>query len=507
MLFIPSSPPLPAESRPPPPGLSFRIYSVGGPWASFGLEEGVSLKGTLRGIASLLPRGELLAAAAARAGGRSAGSLCRGTRRRRQGRSRRPSPRAPSPARPPPVQARRGRRAEVGAQAPRGRPDAAPHAARAARSAGAGEPAPWDRRAARGSTSRCSTTRPKSMSSPRTRSWVFLVKKGYQDTDTSLQSSIVTKVKGVTFTNTSELGERLWDVADYVIPPQGENVFFIITNLIVTPNQRQETCAESESIPDALCHEDSDCPPGEPVVAGNGLRTGRCLRAGNTQRGTCEIFAWCPVETKSRPMKPLLGKAEDFTVYIKNFIRFPKFNFSKTNVQDSKDKSFLKSCQFGPKNPYCPIFRLGSLVSWTGSNFQELALQGGVIGIQIEWDCDLDKAPSECNPHYYFSRLDNKFSENSISSGYNFRFAKYYRDAAGVEFRTLMKAYGIRFDVMVNGKAGKFNIIPTIINVGSGLALMGAVRPPGEWQGECGAAAEPADSGGVASNVDLERIW
>lgn len=51
-------------------------------------------------------------------------------------------------------------------------------------------------------------------------SWVFLMKKGYQDTDTSLQSSIITKVKGVTFTNTSELGERLWDVADYVIPPQ-----------------------------------------------------------------------------------------------------------------------------------------------------------------------------------------------------------------------------------------------------------------------------------------------
>ncbi|XP_041582425.1 P2X purinoceptor 5 isoform X2 [Vulpes lagopus] len=286
--------------------------------------------------------------------------------------------------------------------------------------------------------------------------WVFLVKKGYQDTDTSLQSSIVTKVKGVTFTNTTELGERLWDVADYVIPPQGENVFFVITNLIVTPNQRQETCAESESIPDAWCYTDNDCPPGEPVVAGNGVKTGRCLRVGNMQRGTCEIFAWCPVETKSRPVKPLLGKAEDFTVYIKNFIRFPKFNFSKTNVLDTKDKAFLKSCQFGPKNPYCPIFRLGSMVSWTGSDFQEIAQQGGVIGIQIEWDCDLDKAPSECNPHYSFSRLDNTFSGNSISSGYNFRFARYYRDGAGVEFRTLMKAYGIRFDVMVNGKGAFF---------------------------------------------------
>lgn len=32
------------------------------------------------------------------------------------------------------------------------------------------------------------------------------------------------------------------------------------------------------------------------------------------------------------------------------------------------------------------------------------------------------------------------------------RFAKYYRDAEGVDYRTLIKAYGIRFDVMVNGK-------------------------------------------------------
>lgn len=99
---------------------------------------------------------------------------------------------------------------------------------------------------------------------------MFVVKKGYQDTDTSLQSSVITKLKGVAFTNTSELGERLWDVADYVIPPQGENVFFVMTNLIVTPNQRQTTCPESVNIPDALCHQDEDCPEGQAVVAGNG---------------------------------------------------------------------------------------------------------------------------------------------------------------------------------------------------------------------------------------------
>ncbi|KAM9596569.1 P2X purinoceptor 5 isoform 1-T1 [Trichechus inunguis] len=382
--------------------------------------------------------------------------------------------------------------------------------------------------------------------------WVFMVKKGYQDIDTSLQSAVITKVKGVAFTNTSELGERLWDVADYVIPPQGESVFVVMTNLIVTPNQRQDTCAEviwhlelgrrgshqqwlgypspgagvsscsraqedvcmvghtcmiwgqgqdlcqvlrracehrrgwdlalaeapflswqNEDILNAKCSKDSDCHPGEAVVAGNGVKTGRCLRVGSA-KGTCEIFAWCPVETKSKPAKLLLDEAEEFTIYIKNSIRFPKFNFSKTNVLDTKNSSFLKTCCFDLNNLYCPIFRLGSVVRWAGSNFQEMALEGGVIGIHIEWDCDLDKASSECNPQYSFSRLDNRFAEKSISSGYNFRFAKYYRDASGVEFRTLMKAYGIRFDVMVNGKAGKFSIIPTVINVSSGVALMGA---------------------------------
>uniref|UniRef100_A0A8D0L3F9 Integrin subunit alpha E n=1 Tax=Sphenodon punctatus TaxID=8508 RepID=A0A8D0L3F9_SPHPU len=255
---------------------------------------------------------------------------------------------------------------------------------------------------------------------------------------------------------------------------KGESVFFVMTNLIVTLNQRQDTCPESPGIPDAVCYQNRDCSRGEAVIAGNGVKTGRCWKVGGNISGTCEILAWCPVEKKGKPKKPLLANAENFTVYIKNSIRFPKFRFSKTNVLDTEDDSYLKACRYSTEHRYCPIFRLGDLVSWAGSNFQGMASEGGVIGIQIEWDCDLNKPPSECNPHYSFSRLDIKFAENSISSGYNFRFAKYYRDAEGVDYRTLIKAYGIRFDVMVNGKAGKFNIIPTIINVGSGLALMGA---------------------------------
>lgn len=48
--------------------------------------------------------------------------------------------------------------------------------------------------------------------------WVFMYEKGYQTVDTAI-SSVFTKVKGVSYTNISEV-VRIWDVADYVFPEQ-----------------------------------------------------------------------------------------------------------------------------------------------------------------------------------------------------------------------------------------------------------------------------------------------
>ncbi|KAF6278271.1 purinergic receptor P2X 4 [Rhinolophus ferrumequinum] len=90
--------------------------------------------------------------------------------------------------------------------------------------------------------------------------WVFVWEKGYQEMD-SVVSSVTTKAKGVTRTNTSDLGFRIWDVADYVIPAQEENSLFIMTNMIVTLNQTQGVCPE---IPDktSVCKSDADCAAG-----------------------------------------------------------------------------------------------------------------------------------------------------------------------------------------------------------------------------------------------------
>ncbi|KFO23553.1 P2X purinoceptor 4 [Fukomys damarensis] len=211
------------------------------------------------------------------------------------------------------------------------------------------------------------------------RRWVFVWEKGYQEKD-SVVSSVTTKAKGVAVTNTSELGFRVWDVADYVVPAQEENSIFVMTNMIITVNQTQGTCPE---IPDktTVCQTHADCTLDSAGTHSNGVRTGRCVPF-NASVQTCEVASWCPVEDDLQVPRPaFLKAAENFTLLVKNNIWYPKFNFTK--------------------------------------------------------------------------------------------FARYYRDLAGQEQRTLIKAYGIRFDVIVFGKAGKFDVIPTMINVGSGLALLG----------------------------------
>uniref|UniRef100_A0A8D2CQD6 P2X purinoceptor n=1 Tax=Sciurus vulgaris TaxID=55149 RepID=A0A8D2CQD6_SCIVU len=204
--------------------------------------------------------------------------------------------------------------------------------------------------------------------------------------------------------------------------------------------------------------------------APGGLRTGRCVPYYFGTSKTCEVSGWCPVEDGAS-VSQFLGKmAPNFTILIKNSIHYPKFQFSKGNLASRKD-DYLKRCTFDHvSDPYCPIFKLGFIVEQAGENFTELAHRGGVIGAIINWDCDLDLSASECNPKYSFRRLDPKHVP--ASSGYNFRFAKYYK-INGTTTRTLIKAYGIRIDVIVHGQAGKFSLIPTIINLATALTSIG----------------------------------
>ncbi|XP_019402712.1 PREDICTED: P2X purinoceptor 3 [Crocodylus porosus] len=298
--------------------------------------------------------------------------------------------------------------------------------------------------------------------------WVFLHEKAYQVRDTAIESSVVTKVKGF-----GKYANQVMDVVDYVTPPQGTSVFVIITKQIVTENQMQGFCPESEAR--YRCRSDSECQKlisATGSVSSAGILTGRCVKYNQTLH-TCEIQGWCPAEVDTVDV-PIMLEAENFTLFIKNSIRFPLFNFEKGNLLPDLTVQDIRRCHFHPiSQPFCPILRLGDIVKFAGQDFTNLASTGGVVGIKIGWVCDLDQSWDRCVPSYSFTRLDSVSQKNSISRGYNFRYAKYYRHGNGTEYRTLMKAFGIRFDVLVYGNAGKFNIIPTLINAVAAFTSVG----------------------------------
>ncbi|KAK7481559.1 hypothetical protein BaRGS_00027208 [Batillaria attramentaria] len=364
--------------------------------------------------------------------------------------------------------------------------------------------------------------------------FAIVYKKGYQEFD-NVKGAVTSKLKGVVYTNFSQPGldGRIWDVGDYVIPPLENSAFFVMTNVLVTPDQTQSTCEEDPTIEDALCETDADCPPGVPIIAGNGVRTGTCVNSTrNETLKVCEIEAWCPVErddSTSRTPDPALLGSQNFTVFIKNNIEFPKFDVRRRNLPDNVNDAYLSRCHYNPhhdKDRYCPIFTLGTITSEAGHLFDAMAAEvlyyecglrniigfdndsqlstcrfnasdpvnkfcpifilddivnlaghtydgiatlGGVIQMLITWDCNLDNDVEDCLPEYSFRRLDR--GDYKLSRGFNFRYADHYK-LGNTSARTLYKAFGIRFVITLQGQAGKFSIFPLFTNIGAGVALL-----------------------------------
>ncbi|XP_045441544.1 P2X purinoceptor 7-like isoform X2 [Pipistrellus kuhlii] len=286
-------------------------------------------------------------------------------------------------------------------------------------------------------------------------------------------SSVHTKVKGIAEVREEilENGKKkevlsVFDPADYTFPLQ-ENSFFVMTNFLKTKGQVRGLCPEYPS-QRTRCSSDRDCKNGWLDPQSEGIQTGKCVVYNQTIR-TCEVSAWCPTEALEEPPGPaLLNNAENFTVFIQNNIHFHDHNYTTSNVWPDLNIN----CTFHKtQNPQCPNFRLGDIFRETGEDFSEVAIKGGIMGIDIYWDCNLDSWFHHCRPNYSFRRLD-KIPGDSLNPGFEFRYAKYYQEN-NVEKRTLMKVFGIRFDILVLGKGGKFDLFTLIEYLGSTLPYFG----------------------------------
>ncbi|XP_006821898.2 P2X purinoceptor 4-like [Saccoglossus kowalevskii] len=260
----------------------------------------------------------------------------------------------------------------------------------------------------------------------------MIVHKDYQVTD-SVESITFIKVKGASYTNLSTIDpsyiavkdttpyDRVWDEADYVIPPQMKNSFFVMTNMLITEGQTQGKFAE---------------------------------------------------------FSPELGS------YTAGFrIQFSFNMFYRRNLYETDDSTYLKICQYNEEDEQqslCPIFRLRDIVKLAGENFENIAYTGGSI---IDWICNLDESYDKCKPTYRFRRIDRK--DVKVSSGYNFsfvnglshlfhRFSHQYRNN-GITYRTLTKAYGILFEIVVEGEVGKFSVTKCVLAIGASWGALGIV--------------------------------
>lgn len=180
-----------------------------------------------------------------------------------------------------------------------------------------------------------------------------------------------------------ELYERIWDETDYVISPSETNEFFVMTNVVITPNQTRKKCPEDHlEMPSVVCgykqenifysyHYRNRCLKNRIFShTSHGRETGNCIkgdRKNNDSLYACEIDGWCPVELDILPVadKPLIQGTENFTVLIKNAISFPWFGseqYRRNNMPNG-------ICNFVPHNHstwLCSIFRLGDIVELAG---------------------------------------------------------------------------------------------------------------------------------------------
>lgn len=89
---------------------------------------------------------------------------------------------------------------------------------------------------------------------------MIILKGGYQ-ISSSIESAVITKIKGTTEINLNEnprlnqsfdqskipLFNRIWDGQDIVYPPKDSSGFFLTSNIVITKNQTLGKCPDLSS--------------------------------------------------------------------------------------------------------------------------------------------------------------------------------------------------------------------------------------------------------------------
>lgn len=284
--------------------------------------------------------------------------------------------------------------------------------------------------------------------------YVIFVDSGYQGTS-PVVGTVNVKFKNPALQNNTGT-PFLWDSVDLVVPPMEANAAFITTNSHITKFQKQGLWLD----PDTKCGTDNTCTEGTYVEYG--ILTGRCANlTGFGMR--CELFGWGPVEQNSAATpEGVLTHTAESTLFIRCSVNFPSYKILESNYAEGYVEG-----QNG--------FTVAQLLEKAQTTFDDCAQFGAIISVTVSWECAFDPWSNPCVAKFEATRID---TASEKSKGFNFRYAhSYYLSPDGttenaVRYRDLFKAYGIRFFFNVAGEGRRFSIVPLLVNIGSGMALL-----------------------------------
>eukprot|EP01117_Protostelium_nocturnum_P014707 TRINITY_DN5628_c0_g1_i1.p1 TRINITY_DN5628_c0_g1~~TRINITY_DN5628_c0_g1_i1.p1 ORF type:complete len:309 (+),score=65.70 TRINITY_DN5628_c0_g1_i1:29-955(+) len=239
--------------------------------------------------------------------------------------------------------------------------------------------------------------------------WIMYYRQSYQVPHQG-NGFVSIKTKGVSFQKGVE-NITIWDGMDSTYPSQEKSAVFITASYLRTANQTRGTCDSFK-----VCNSSSDCT--------RNLSTKVAIQTGECVNKRCQVSAWCPLESEINDGSPLEG-IEDIRIAMKSFA-----NFQGTGVKrhDKKD------------------MKMSVILEKAGVSVDSVKVNGSVVAININWDCNFDYMSGECKPGWTFIRLDDV---DSSSSGYNFRYVRPYRIGNGeVVRRDLLKVYGLRIIIL-----------------------------------------------------------
>lgn len=254
------------------------------------------------------------------------------------------------------------------------------------------------------------------------------LKEGYQEYS-HVGGIIYTKAKGIGIVNDTTNGVQVYDTSDLVQPPTEAEALFLTVGLVKTV-QTRSTCSSTIN-----CTTDADC---KHALTANGEVLNDC----DTTEKKCRIRGWCPLEDDSAGSVDVLSGVEDVTVFIRTSVKYETFNVYQADPTDP-----IKNVN---------LFTVQQILG--NRSISECAYSGCIVGVQIDWTCNLDKGP--CQPHITFQ---------PITGGFNFRKVTY---EVGSASRELDKLFGVRLLMKVTGNGSRFSIFQTFITIGAGAAFI-----------------------------------